>query len=916
MQGGTVSRWGNVAGWWAAALATIAVSLLFPTNIPIIDLELASTAQTAAELIRHWIADGALGDAQRSVLIDYLFIPLYAATLFFGVLWASRVYVTAPIRGLGRAIAPLVPLAGILDALENIGLLKMLAVRPEEITGAWPAWTAALAYVKFFAVAVASLYLVGGAFTRAWQWLRSRLKNAPPDWVELMRTSDLRESQHWKPGPAPPWMADEWKPTPQRIGVSCSGGGIRSAAYNLGALQALQSAGKLQKARYMTAVSGGSYMAGAWAILNKESDKPLDPPAFASTSPEEDYLRNHSSYLVPNTRGLLWALCRFLLGAAANFLFLFLLILVVARPLGWAIVSRYVHPEIASVRVGAAIHVSGAMWLAIIVGFSIAVIAAFMSVLVRWSTKVENLFLKPAKLAFMLAAALFVFLVAFPWTVRTVPSFLASPGTYLPFGGVTRNPREAFNIAGLIQALGLGATLLAALKAFLSKNKSTLLMLAASAIPWLVIFLGMVMVAYSGAVSDKDFVVGLPGGFEITRQLALWLVAVFGLALFYLIADQTTWSLHPFYKRRLASAFALRRHAPDADGHAVGEVHYDTELQISKYPKPSVAGPQLVVCAAANVSDEGLTPVGRRSVSYTFSSTEIGGPGVGWVRPEAMEQALSEVRGREDVTLMAAMAISGAAVSPAMGKLKQSRIGSLLAFVNARLGVWLPSLRWIGEFRDRDIPWRDRPHATHMLKELVHSYRSGERFVYVSDGGHWENLGLVELLRRGCTEIYCFDASGDKVDTFTTVGQAIAIARTEVEVEIVIDLHQDAPGDEPPLDDEDDKKLSRRERKKAEKIKRDPRLAKYDHWTGILRYKDGTLGRIVVVKLAVTKDTPFDVRAYAAVDPKFPTHSTVDQLFNHEKFEAYRALGEASCWNALHAMQKPFGLFATSRGGG
>jgi hypothetical protein len=45
-------------------------------------------------------------------------------------------------------------------------------------------------------------------------------------------------------------------------------------------------------------------------------------------------------------------------------------------------------------------------------------------------------------------------------------------------------------------------------------------------------------------------------------------------------------------------------------------------------------------------------------------------------------------------------------------------------------------------------------------------------FLYVTDGGHWENLGLVELLRRGCTKIYCFDAAGDKEQTFFTIGEA------------------------------------------------------------------------------------------------------------------------------------------------
>lgn len=66
--------------------------------------------------------------------------------------------------------------------------------------------------------------------------------------------------------------------------------------------------------------------------------------------------------------------------------------------------------------------------------------------------------------------------------------------------------------------------------------------------------------------------------------------------------------------------------------------------------------------------------------------------------------------------------------------------------------------------------------------------RRRRRFVYISDGGHWGNLGLVELLRRGCTEILCLDASGDQVDTFHTIGSAIALARDELRIEIDLDL--------------------------------------------------------------------------------------------------------------------------------
>ena len=45
-------------------------------------------------------------------------------------------------------------------------------------------------------------------------------------------------------------------------------------------------------------------------------------------------------------------------------------------------------------------------------------------------------------------------------------------------------------------------------------------------------------------------------------------------------------------------------------------------------------------------------------------------------------------------------------------------------------------------------------------RERLANYRPDAPYLYVSDGGHWENLGIVEALRRGCTELIVISASG------------------------------------------------------------------------------------------------------------------------------------------------------------
>jgi hypothetical protein len=276
-----------------------------------------------------------------------------------------------------------------------------------------------------------------------------------------------------------------------------------------------------------------------------------------------------------------------------------------------------------------------------------------------------------------------------------------------------------------------------------------------------------------------------------------------------------------------------------------------------------------------------------------FSPSEIGGPLVGGMATSDYEQAVARhgVRStgpkipHRDVSLLAAVAVSGAAIAPSMGKMTKAPLRFLMALGNLRLGVWLPNPRFVAEGRWSALGRRrflaqvnPRPH--YLIRELLGRNSLNSRFLYVSDGGHYENLGLVELLRRGCTEIYCFDAAGGSVRTYSTLGEAISLARSEARVEI--DLEPTA-------------------------LRSDGPLAAATHVVGRVRYLDPTEGgkadgRIVYAKAAVTRDAPWDVRAYGEKDAKFPAHSTAEQLYSGERFEAYRVLGAHAARQAMAAM--------------
>jgi hypothetical protein len=237
-----------------------------------------------------------------------------------------------------------------------------------------------------------------------------------------------------------------------------------------------------------------------------------------------------------------------------------------------------------------------------------------------------------------------------------------------------------------------------------------------------------------------------------------------------------------------------------------------------------------------------------------------------------------------NISLGVAVAVSGAALSPSMGKMTKRSIRFLMGLLNVRLGMWLPNPWW-----EKQGKWwsrletkgrvqrflRTRPRPRFLLREITGSNHANSKFLYVSDGGHYENLGLVELLRRGCTVIYCMDAAGDQGDTFFTLGEALELARTELQVQI--DIRPDA---------------LRPDKESGE--------ASTDFAVGRITYPNGVQGVLVYGKANVTGEAPWDVRAFREKDRRFPNHGTVDQFFDEQKFEAYRTLGYSTAQRMAH----------------
>lgn len=374
-----------------------------------------------------------------------------------------------------------------------------------------------------------------------------------------------------------------------------------------------------------------------------------------------------------------------------------------------------------------------------------------------------------------------------------------------------------------------------------------------------------------------------------------WLLVVGLLAVLAITRSAHHWSFLPLYRDRIAAAFSLTdvRLSDNEVRSRETQASLTDCLPHDVPERYRPRWPELVICAAVNLNDPGLdhtVPAGRWADSFTFSPSEIGGPLVGYVPTVRYEQTLSPAR-RRDITLPSIVGVSGAAFSPAMGKFSYGPIGGVFALLNLRLGLWLPHPAWVRTM-DGVATWRRRPGWPYLLRELFGRFRRQRPFLYVTDGGHWENLGLVELVRRRCDEIYVVSAAGDGDRSFATIAEAIALAREQCRVDIQVDLSPlRAPVADPP-DTPPARQLLRRGKDGA--LKPQP-VAPATHAVGWFERPGGGRGRILFVEANLTADMPWDVQAHAEASTVFPDDPTTDQFFDHRQLESYRRLG----WHQL-----------------
>ena len=360
----------------------------------------------------------------------------------------------------------------------------------------------------------------------------------------------------------------------------------------------------------------------------------------------------------------------------------------------------------------------------------------------------------------------------------------------------------------------------------------------------------------------------------ITHQTPFKKVVILALSLALaslaasLFVDINRFSLHAVYRNRLIRAY-LGASNPNRHPNAFTGFDPDDNLRMSELNHR----PFHVVNMALNlVGGDNLAWQQRKAESFTASALHVGSFRLGFRKVEeyASKTFFGWGTGRKDQSLMlgTAMTISGAAASPNMGYHSSPVLAVLMTLFNVRLGAWFGNPGKAGEKWYKDQA--PRSAFWHVVAEAFGLTNEKSRYVYLSDGGHFENLGLYEMVLRRCRFILVCDAGADPDYKFEDLANAIRKCRVDFGIRIDLDVDQLRP--------EKGRKSSR-----------------WHCAVGRIRYDDAdpaaSVGTLFYIKPSLTGDEPPDVQNYAVQNPTFPHESTADQFFDESQFESYRALG-------------------------
>jgi hypothetical protein len=260
------------------------------------------------------------------------------------------------------------------------------------------------------------------------------------------------------------------------------------------------------------------------------------------------------------------------------------------------------------------------------------------------------------------------------------------------------------------------------------------------------------------------------------------------------------------------------------------------------------------------------------------------------------------VRHHGALTLASAMAVSGAAANANAGYIgtgltRDRFVSTVMSFLNIRLGLWVGNPRAAAK---RSIPGKRRiskKMATYFNPVLTcgilgYGHHRDARYLELSDGGHFENLGLYELVRRRLDLILVVDAEQDRAISLSALVSSANRIKEDFGVSIGF---LDAKGPERLLGKATDRYPSGVTIAKSPFVVVAISYPELPGEAGRPPVSPGKQGVLIYIKSTMVTGLEFSTEGYRAANPDFPHQSTVDQFFDPDQFEAYRDLGKTSC---------------------
>ncbi|WP_240761611.1 patatin-like phospholipase family protein [Nitrosococcus wardiae] len=510
------------------------------------------------------------------------------------------------------------------------------------------------------------------------------------------------------------------QPEKDAVGLTFSGGGIRSATFNLGLLQAMHRYGFLKHVDYLSTVSGGGYIGSSltWFMSCLKQDFPFGTSRRDNTETPGaivSWLRQHASYLTPGEGIDLWALSAAIIrGTLVNLLVIIPILFVVTVFLVWlpgpVIMAGYPHDGFT------ALLLVGLASLALL-GITSIFYALFSSFrrLQRFRLRHRTNFWMGRMLFF---GAGFVVL-------GTIPFLHGYLDLY--FEHLIEEFNTSFSLAGVLSLVAgwIGRDSGKELKGYRKVLLNVGLALAAY---------GLLQWMYHGAdaiVNDGDVVRDelLRGGIILSILIGV-------------LANINYVSIHRYYRDRLLEAFM-----PPVDFTDFSAPNKCLLKDVPQTTAPyqiintmmmtwNSSTPKLRIRGGDNFI---FTPLfcGAQSTGYAPSTHYLGGT----------------------MDLSTAFSISGAAIDPNTGVTRSRPLSFMMTLLNLRVGYWARNPKRPA----RIMKGWSRPYwLIYSLREMFGlKMDENQMHIYLSDGGHFENLGLYELIRRRCRYIVLCDAAED-----------------------------------------------------------------------------------------------------------------------------------------------------------